>query len=104
MERLAEDHRRARQFREALSDVPNIRFPMPSPTNIVFMDVPDALAFTGHVASKGVRVLPVSPTRVRAVFHLDVDDAGLERAISAMRSAAEAGNTRGENLRPARTK
>ncbi len=90
IDRLADDHRRAREFRSALQDVPGISFPFPSPTNIVIMETADALSFVGHVASEGVYVLPFSPTRIRAVFHLDVDDTGLERAIKAFRAAAVA--------------
>ncbi|MCC6696412.1 MAG: aminotransferase class I/II-fold pyridoxal phosphate-dependent enzyme [Candidatus Hydrogenedentes bacterium] len=88
IERLAEDHLRASRFRESLKDIPQVEFPLPSPTNIVFLDVPDALAYVGHCAERGVFMLPVSPTRVRAVFHLDVDDTGLERAVAALRDAA----------------
>ena len=90
VERLREDHRRASLFRESLRDVPGIGFPLPSPTNIVFLDVPDALGFVGHCAGQGVYMLPVSSTRLRAVFHLDIDDAGLDRAIVALREAAAA--------------
>ncbi|MCC6487765.1 MAG: aminotransferase class I/II-fold pyridoxal phosphate-dependent enzyme [Candidatus Hydrogenedentes bacterium] len=88
IERLAEDHLRARRFRQALEGIPQIGFPLPSPTNIVFLEVPDALACVGHCADCGVFMLPVSSTRVRAVFHLDIDDAGVDRAIAAVRDAA----------------
>lgn len=88
IERLAEDHLRAGRFRESLKDIPHVGFPLPSPTNIVFLDVPDALAYVGHCAERGVFMLPVSSTRIRAVFHLDIGDSGLERAIAAVRDAA----------------
>ena len=88
IKRLGEDHRRASQFRELLKDIPRVGFPLPSPTNIVFLDVRDALAYVGHCAERGVFMLPVSPARIRAVFHLDVDDTGLERAVAALRDAA----------------
>lgn len=88
VERLADDHRRARQFRQALEGLPGILFPMPTPTNIVFMDVPDVMTFIGKVGAEGVIMLPMGPTRVRAVFHLGVDDGDLERAIAACKLAA----------------
>jgi threonine aldolase len=36
------------------------------------------------LAEHGVRCLALGPNRVRLVTHLDVDDAGIERAIGAM--------------------
>ena len=85
LERLREDHERARRFREALEDVPSITFPLPSPTNIVFLDVPDAPRFVARLNGRGVLAGATGPNRIRAVFHLDVDDDGLERAIAGFR-------------------
>ncbi|MCP4645531.1 MAG: aminotransferase class I/II-fold pyridoxal phosphate-dependent enzyme [bacterium] len=81
--KLADDHRRAAAFRAALEDV--CTFPFPSPTNIVFVDVDDAQACMERLAEQGVLVGATGPNRIRAVFHLDVDDAGLDRAIEAFR-------------------
>jgi threonine aldolase len=86
--RLKEDHRRARQFREALEGVHGIEFPLPSPTNIVYVQVPDAMEFIGHIGERGVLVLPVGNRRIRCVFHLDIDDDGLARAIDGFKRAA----------------
>jgi len=88
VERLADDHRRARQFREALETVPEISFPMPNPTNIVFLDVPDAETFGNETEANGVRLIDTGPGRFRAVFHLDVDDDGLTKAIDVCKRAA----------------
>ncbi len=85
--RLADDHRRAREFRSKLKEVPAISFPLDSPTNIVFVDVPDAYCLVGRIAEQGVYAVPVGPTRLRAVFHLDVDDDGLSRAVEAFTRA-----------------
>jgi threonine aldolase len=89
VERLAEDHRRAQEFREQLLDVPGIAFPTDSPTNIVYLDVEDAYTFSGRIAEHSVYAIPTSSTRIRAVFHLDVDDCGLDRAVQAFRFAAK---------------
>jgi threonine aldolase len=86
--RLKEDHRRAREFREALEGVHGIAFPLPSPTNIVYIQVADAMEFVGHIIERGVLALPLSRNRVRFVFNLDVDDDGLARAIDAVKCAA----------------
>lgn len=87
VERLREDHQRARRFREALADTPGLSFPMPSPTNMVYVRVPDTQALIARLREQGVLVMaPVAHT-IRVVFHLDVDDAGLERAIDAFKTA-----------------
>ncbi len=88
IERLADDHRRTAALREALESVPNISVPLPSPTNILFIDVANAPDFADRCNVRGVRVLPFSPTRLRAVFHLDVDDTGLQRAIDVITATA----------------
>jgi threonine aldolase len=79
--RLADDHARARRFREALEALPGVSFPMPTPTNIVFFDVADAPSVQARLRETGVLTLAVSAARIRAVFHLDIDDDAVERAI-----------------------
>ena len=49
-------------------------------TNIVPVDVPDALALARAAKEEGVLLSVVGPRRVRLVTHLDVDDAGVRRA------------------------
>ncbi len=87
VERLAEDHRRASQFRTELEGLPGVSVPMPTPTNIVMLDVPDAAAFAAKIKGHGVLMMPMGRNRIRAVFHLDIDDEGLDRAIQACQSA-----------------
>jgi threonine aldolase len=89
IDRLAEDHRRAREFRAALEGLPGLSFPMPTPTNIVLFDIEDVMAFMGKIQEQGVLMIPMGQRRIRAVFHLDIDDEGLSRAIKACRSAFE---------------
>ena len=86
LDRLAEDHARAARFRQALEG--DFTFPMPSPTNMVYLDVPDAPAFVERLARLGVLAFSTGPSRVRTVFHLDVSDDGVELAIDAFRQAA----------------
>lgn len=82
IEALAEDHRRAAAFRAAL-EARGHRFPLPSPTNIVYVHVDEPFAAVGALAGEGVFTLPHEADQVRVVFHRDIDDAGLERAIDA---------------------
>lgn len=91
IERLGKDHERARRFREALEGLRGLAFPLPSPTNIVFVDVADALSFVGTLAECGVLAGATGPQRIRVVFHLDVDDNGLETGIKSFRKTAACG-------------
>ncbi len=89
IERLRQDHRRAKEFREALEDVKGFSFPLPSPTNIVYVDVPGAASFAQRLARRKVKVLDTGPDRIRCVFHLGIDDRGLDHAIEAFRKCAK---------------
>ncbi len=80
IEDLQEDHRRARQFRTAL-EAEGIRFCLPSPTNMVYVEIADPSAAAACLREQGVLVLEHGHERIRAVFHRDIDDAGLAQAI-----------------------
>jgi len=84
--RLADDHRRAKTLGEGLAKLPGLVVQQPE-TNLVFFTVEhptiDAKAFTKGLLAHGVRVSPSIDGRVRACVHLDVDDAGIERALAA---------------------
>jgi len=81
--RIGEDHANATRFAEMLSDSQTVR-PSEPQTNIVMVDLrrdrdsPDAVA--ARLAQAGVRLLPFGPRRLRAVTHLDVTRADVERA------------------------
>src|SRR3954466_9237839 len=91
VERLADDHARARLLAEGLADLPGVDIDATTvETNIVIFGVPDAPAFCTALEREGVGMLPVGPDHVRAVTHLDVDDAGIERALEAAEAALRA--------------
>ena len=84
--RLAEDHRRARVLADGMMRVPGVRV-MPPETNIIFVELEDpafdvAAALKG-LERQGVLMSQYGPRRLRAITHLDVDDAGLARATQA---------------------
>ncbi|HSJ16446.1 MAG TPA: GntG family PLP-dependent aldolase [Longimicrobiales bacterium] len=87
--RLAEDHRRAQLLAALLADVAGIQVIEPD-TNIVMLDILrddlDAKTVVGRVYERDVWLVPFTARRLRAVTHLDVDDAGIERAAEAIRA------------------
>jgi threonine aldolase len=86
VDRLVDDHRRAKRLADGFARAPGARVIAPD-TNIVFVDLeagaPDARAVVKDLAERGVRMSAYGLRRVRAIAHLDVDDAGIERAIEA---------------------
>lgn len=95
VERLADDHLRARRIAEVLAALPGVEVDLPSvETNMVYIDVAatgiPASGFVDALAERDIHLTAVSPTVLRAVTHLDVDDAGIDRALSAFSGAAAA--------------
>jgi threonine aldolase len=80
LDRLADDHRRARVVGAPLGVVPE--------TNIVPVDLTDTEydgpALAAAAREQGVLLSVVGPRRVRLVTHLDLDDAGAEQAATVM--------------------
>jgi len=92
VDRLAEDHARARRLADGLAGLPGVELdPATVETNILVFAVPDAPAFCDALAGVDVLVIPLDARRVRAVTHLDVDDAGIERELEAAAAALGAG-------------
>jgi threonine aldolase len=86
-DRLHEDHARARTLARLAAHVPGLRVLEPD-TNIVMFDILrpglNATDLLARLAGHGVLMTPFSPTRVRAVTHLDVDDAGISHAAEVL--------------------
>jgi threonine aldolase len=87
IDRLAEDHERARRLAKAAAD----RWPGSVDvalvhTNIVRIEVGDPGPVLTHLESHGVLAVPGSGSTVRLVTHADVDDADVDRAIAALES------------------
>jgi threonine aldolase len=92
VERLAEDHARARRLAEGLADVaPGLVDPAEVETNIVVLDLAavgtDADTVSAACLGDGVMTSGVGPDRLRLVTHLDIDDAGIDRALEVIRKA-----------------
>ncbi len=84
VDRLADDHRLARRLAEGLAALPGVTVTPPQ-TNIVFAQVSDGRtpALLEHLKSRGV--LATGLIGLRFVTHLDVDTAGIDHAIAAVR-------------------
>jgi threonine aldolase len=90
VDRLADDHRRARQLAATLAAQPYVDFVLPADTNLVIFrlrDEMDPAGFLAHLESQGIRASSFGPQMIRFVTHLDVDDTMIERVETALASA-----------------
>jgi threonine aldolase len=96
VERLAEDHRRAKALARGLSQISGIELPLGEPpTNMVFLalqpHIPwDAAQVAARLAENGVRVGVVGPRQFRLVTHYWIGDAEIEQTIAAFRQVLSA--------------
>jgi threonine aldolase len=93
VERLAEDHARAKALARGLAEIDGIEIDVDAvETNILTFDIAgtgvDRTALLERLAAQGVRFSPLMiPTQLRAVTHLDIPDDGVARALAAVREA-----------------
>ena len=88
IERLAEDHQRAKILEQYVKDFPFIEEVFPVETNIVVFKLNDAvksLDFVALLEKQGIRTVPFGKRAIRMVTHLDIDDSKLEKAIVALK-------------------
>jgi threonine aldolase len=87
VERLADDHANAKFLAEGLAEIDGVEIdPSTVETNIVIFDVADATDLHDKLKAAGVET-SLLEGRVRMVTHLDVDRAGIETALAAVRSS-----------------
>jgi len=93
VDRLPDDHRRARQLAEGLAEIPGIRlsFGMPQ-TNMVFAELTEKITKTGmqivdELKKENILIGNVGPRNFRMVTHYWVDDLGIEKTLRAMKKA-----------------
>ncbi|MDT4907878.1 MAG: threonine aldolase [Pseudonocardiales bacterium] len=79
VERLADDHARARRLAAALG-----ADPATVDTNIVVLDAAEAATVAAKAREQDVLVSALGPRFLRLVTHLDVDDDGIDRAIDVL--------------------
>lgn len=96
IDRLAEDHTRARALAQGLARLPGIRLPMGMPaTNMVFIALDESLpldapAFAARLADHGVRVGVIGPRQFRLVTHYWIGDAEVAQTLEAFEAVINA--------------
>lgn len=87
VERLREDHQRARALGKVLSDMSYVQQVLPVDTNIVIFQLEQMTAedFTKKVSPFGIKVSAFGKQVVRLVTHLDISDDMLDHTIEVFR-------------------
>jgi threonine aldolase len=89
VDRLADDHRRARRLAEAVAD----RWPDAGcdpagvVTNVVLFRHDDPAKLLAALAERGVGAVTIGPGTVRLMTHGDLDDAAVDVAVAAIGDA-----------------
>jgi threonine aldolase len=94
MDRLAVDHENASRLASGLRE---LGLQVEQHTNMVFVNVERPQELAAYLNQEGILVLPGA--RMRLVTHLDVDAAGIERALSAFRAFYAASAPAGRQAR-----
>jgi threonine aldolase len=89
VDRLVDDHRRARALAEAVAERwPDAGLdPASVRTNCVLFRHDDPRALVAHLGHEGVKAGTIAPRIVRLMTHLDVDDDGVEQTRKALATA-----------------
>ena len=89
IDRLKDDHRRAKQLAAALLDTNYIEQVLPVDTNIIIFKLNERFTNQGFLQKlhdKGILAVPMSLKTMRFVTHLDVDDSNIEQVIAVLNS------------------
>ena len=81
IDRLKEDHTRARKLGEIMSKHPDVLSVTPVETNIVIFELQDGLTsddYAQKMKEAGILAVPFGSTQIRLVTHLDFDDTSLK--------------------------
>jgi len=90
IDRLQDDHRRAKLLAERIADLQELRVnPQEVETNMIMLTLNTMTSdlFLKKLAARNVLALPFTAKTVRIVTHKDIDDNDIERAVTAIREA-----------------
>lgn len=89
IERLAEDHKKAKEIGELLSTLALIKKVEPIETNIVIFELYDDVdekQFLKTLNDKNIRIIGMGSSKLRMVTHLDYTDQMHDKLLSALKS------------------
>lgn len=95
IERLAEDHANAKWLAEGLSSITGVDIRAEDvETNIIFFELtPEAPVtaptFVKRLEERGIRMIAMGPSRIRAVTHLDISRQDIETALDVIRDVLQ---------------
>jgi len=86
VDRMIEDHQKARLLGECLKDQKWVSNVVPVETNIVVFELDGipAVDFQAALAQNGILAMPFGPTKMRFVTHLDFNDQDLSSTIKCL--------------------
>ncbi len=90
VDRLAEDHARAKRVARQLTEVPGLNIEMDTvQTNMVMVNTErPAAAWIERLRERGVWAIPPAANRIRLVFHADICDEKAAQAVEAFNTIA----------------
>ncbi|MGB3527441.1 MAG: GntG family PLP-dependent aldolase [Flavobacteriales bacterium] len=92
LDRLADDHRRAKQVAAILERCPFVEQMMPVETNIVIITLDQRMtvpSFLPKLKERNILAVQFGPQMVRFVTHLDVDDQAIDHIEAALKHGYE---------------
>jgi threonine aldolase len=89
VERLTEDHANARRLAEGIAEIAGLSVDLETvQTNMVYFDITSKRLTSGvlvkKLAEQGIKILSVSPTRLRAVTHYGITTEDIEETLAAL--------------------
>jgi len=88
IERLAEDHKKAKEIGEVLSQLPMIKTVEPIETNIIIFELKDDVdenAFVQNLADNNIKIIGMGGGKLRIVTHLDYTNEMHERVLNVLK-------------------
>ncbi len=89
IERLTEDHKRAKQIGESLNNLSYVKAVLPVDTNIIIFDLKEGMSaeqFIAKVAEKNIKVAAFGKQTIRMVTHLDFTDEMLDELLKTLKA------------------
>ena len=89
IERLNEDHKKAKEIWEVLSQLPIIKTVEPIETNIIIFELnedADETTFVQNLADNNIKIIGMGGGKLRMVTHLDYTEGMHERVLGVLKS------------------